>query len=209
MATSPTAHPDYPLIIRRRDDGVVLVCPALGLIEEGKHLDETLTAMEAQQQSLLARYGELGLTPPDPVSAAGGQVKGFSWMRTGIVASLVVVGFIALTAPVYLVAMKAQNAMVTLRQSMESEQTIRHAGQALERLADLAGRVTPERQEELAGALRALSVALEPYAAELRPLFLGPEQSLVPGRGHGDSVGDSGGDAGHPSAPDPVTAGGR
>ena len=164
----------YPVTVHRRAEGFVLVCDGLGLIEEADNLEHGWRTIDEARQTALLRYQRAGIVPP-PVGAMSAPSLGKAfWIKTGVIGAIVAVVLILALIPLNNVMNAAENVIRTTQQAVRAEMSPKRLGQSVESLAQLMQKVTPARREELRAALRVIARELEPYAAELRPLVLGP-----------------------------------
>jgi len=163
----------YPVTVHRRADGFVLVCDGLGLIQEASSLEQGWKAIDAARNTALSRYERAGIAPPPTGGVSDNSLGRPFWIKTGVIGAIIAVVFILALIPLNSAMTVAENAIRSTQQAIKAEISPRQLGQSVERLADLIQKVTPARREELRSALRVVARELEPYAAELRPLFLG------------------------------------
>jgi hypothetical protein len=164
----------YPVIVHRRADGFVLVCDGLGLVEEAASLEQGWQAIDAVRNAALSRYERAGLAPPPMGGVSDNSLGRPFWIKTGVIGGIIGVVFILALIPLNNAMVVAENAIRSTQQVIRAQMSPRQLGQSVEKLAELMQKVTPSRREELRAALRLIARELEPYAAELRPLVLGP-----------------------------------
>jgi hypothetical protein len=168
----------YPVTVHRRTDGFVLVCDGLGLVEEAASLERGWQAIDAARNMALARYKRAGIAPP--LAGRGGDNSPGRpfWIKTGVIGGIAGVVFILALIPLNNAMVAAENAIRSTQQAIRAQMSPHQLGRSVEKVADLMQLITPSRREELRAALRTLARELEPYAAELRPLVLGPDAKL-------------------------------
>lgn len=180
------AGDDYPVIVKQVAGRFFLSCPALGIIIESHDLEAGYSEVQKTKAEVLERYaragiraglpptGDAGGAPSEPLSR---QLRPFA-VKTAVISAIAAVFLVWIVSPV---TNAVYNVNTLLRGVMQDPVGIVQRAvtpsqilQAVKHFAVTIQMVTPERKEELRESLRIIATELEPYAAELRPLWTGP-----------------------------------
>jgi len=171
---------NYPLIVLRKDGRYVVQAPAFGLVRAGDDLASTEQDARAAMREALDAYDAAGVAPPEASTStgaggdSGGSVRSFT-IKTVIASTAVLLMFLVVGIGVKMaftsVVRMAEAPFENYQENVASETTSRLLANGVAKVADTLDNVTPERRTEVVENLRRISLSLEPYMAQLRPLF--------------------------------------
>jgi hypothetical protein len=162
---------DFPIAIRRTKNGFIAEAAALGLSRSGQDVTALEADMRAAVSDILAacrRHGAKietvrngGAPPPAPNPYRGSIV--------GAAAAVLVVAIVSL--PTFLLYQKVTSVVSSAGQfSAFNVEKLLSSG--VKKTADTLELITPERRDQLTHDFSRIARALEPYAAQLRPLLV-------------------------------------
>lgn len=164
----------YPAVTFERGGQYFLICRPLGIVIKATNLPEAWTSFTKKREEILHLYDEAGIALPSsyefvdrPRANAGG-----SMVKTAGVISVITVFLIILSFPIANFILTSKAAVRSITTSLTTPHNLALAAQ---NMAEKFQHITPERREEVVEALHQITVALEPFAAELRPLIIGPD----------------------------------
>jgi hypothetical protein len=161
---------NVPLYVTRAADGrYVVEAAGLGLRKTGDDLQQLEREWRAALPELLRTVKQYDIEPASTQPSAAGLSHDYGWLTQFSIAMLIIV---AITLPLWAV-WQGVRSLASFPAAMQGNQTAAHAaGTLVSHFADTVESLPPERRAELAGNVRRIANALEPFAAELRPLWL-------------------------------------
>ena len=163
---------DYPIVIRRANSGYVAEAAALGLTRIGadvKALEADLRAAVNEILTVCDRHGAKieALRGPD---IATPQQNSFHRTIMGVMLAVLVI--VVISMPVMWGYQGLTSYMSSPWLQLNTREMNRFLSSSVAKTADTLEMITPERRDELTHDFGRIARALEPYAAELRPLLV-------------------------------------
>lgn len=162
---------EFPIVIRRSKNGFLAEAAALGLSRSGSDVTALEADMRVAVNDILAAYERHG-AKIETVRDSGTVQSALKLYRRSIVgatAAVLVVAIISL--PAFLVYQKVTSAFSSAEQFSSSDVEILLSS-SVKKTADTLEMITPERRDQLTHDFSRIARALEPYAAQLRPLLV-------------------------------------
>jgi len=176
---------DYPLVVCRIGDQYRVEASSLGLVRTGSDLHALEGEVREAAAEILAvcrRHGAKFTLPEASQTAYADGNRYFGTIRWTMMIVLAIVGF---STPLVWAAEAVKNVFVSSMQQLDTKNVPAAITSAINRTADTLEMITPERREQLSHDFARIARALEPYAAEMRPLWL-PAEPKRRGTGRDD-----------------------
>jgi len=166
------AHADnYPIVIRRADNGYVAEATALGLTRTGsdiKILEADIRVAVGEILAVCERHDAKIQAPPEsPLVPPHG-----SYRRVIAGAMIVLVVVVVISMPLMWGFQRLSSVMSSSFQRVDTAQVLSLLSTGVQKTADSLEAITPQRRDQLAHDFGRIARALEPYAAQLRPLLV-------------------------------------
>lgn len=170
----------YQLIVLRKGEQYVVQAPAFGMVRSGDDLSRVEQEIRAAMREALDGYKAAGVEPPatstdaDATGQDARSIRTFT-IKTAIASTavlLLLLGLgIGMKAAFNGVVRWAEAPLENYQDALEAETTTRLLAGAVAKVADTLDNITPERRVEVMENLHRISISLEPYMAQLRPLL--------------------------------------
>jgi hypothetical protein len=169
---------NYPLVIRRVDSEFLIEAPALGLVRNGsdlraveaemRHAVGEILAVCDRHRATVAVLDHRAASAADR-TAAPEKDRYYDTIKRAMITLLVIV---IIGMPIVWV-MQTVTRITTLNwPQLNAAKVASTASTGIHRTADILESITPERRDQLSRDFGRIARSLEPYVAELRPLWL-------------------------------------
>ena len=176
MSMEQSQHLDASVIIEQKEGKYYLACRRYGLIVESEDLEAGWSDLARERDARRALYGRAGIEEPEASHTNPlNQVGRSFWIKTSVISAIVVITLFLASIPLNNAVFSAAGLAQGFIGQLKASTSPKRLGKALEQFAVTIQQLTPARREELRKAIRTIAVELEPLAAEMRPLFLGPD----------------------------------
>jgi hypothetical protein len=170
---------DYPIVIRRADNGYVAEAAALGLTRTGSDINMLEAGMRASVAEILAVCERHG-AHVDPAREREATVARSTHRRTIIGAMAAVLVVVIVSMPLMWGYQRLSAFLSSSTERLNATGMQRLLTDGVRRTADTLEMITPERRDQLSHDFGRIARALEPYAAQLRPLLVSSPPSPPP-----------------------------
>ena len=162
---------EFPIVIRRTKTGFLAEAAAVGLSRTGPDVSALESDMRAAVSDILAAYERHG-AKIETTRDFGAVTRPASPYRRSIVGATVAVLIVAIVSlPAILVYQKVTSVFSSAEQfNPTGVEKLLSSG--VKKTADTLEMITPERRDQLTRDFSRIARALEPYAAQLRPLLI-------------------------------------
>ncbi len=177
-----TQADDYPIVIRRAKGGFVAEAAALGLARTGADVNALEADMRVAVGEILAVCDRHGARIDSSWVRDAARSDPSSYRRSivGAMAAVLVVAIVSL--PVFMVYQRLSS-LLSASEQFGPAPIEKLLSSGVTRTADALEMITPERRAQLTRDFGRIARALEPYAAQLRPLLVSSPQAAQPAGG--------------------------
>jgi hypothetical protein len=174
---------DYPIVIRRAKDGFVAEAVALGLTRTGADVNALDADIRIAVGEILAVCERHGARIGSSWERDAARSTPASYRRSiiGAMAAVLVVAIVSL--PVLLIYQRLSSFLSASEQFSPAAPIEKLLSSGITKTADTLEMITPERRTQLTHDFARIAHALEPYAAQLRPLLVSSPQAAQPAGG--------------------------
>lgn len=162
---------DYPIVIRRADNGYIAEAVAFGLTRAGsdiKALEADIRAAVGEILAVCERHdAKIQALPENPFAPPHS-----SYRRVIAGAMIILVAVVIISMPLMWGFQRLSSVMSSSFQRVDTAQVLSLLSAGVQKTADSLEAVTPQRRDQLAHDFGRIARALEPYAAQLRPLLV-------------------------------------
>jgi hypothetical protein len=174
-----TQSDDYPIVIRRAKDGFVAEAAALGLTRTGTDVKALEADMRAAVGEILAVCDRHGARIDSSWERDAAKSAPSSYRRS-IVGAMAVVLVVAIVSLPVLLVYQRLSSFLSVSEQFGPAPIEKILSSGVTKTADALEMITPERRAQLTHDLSRIAHALEPYAAQLRPLLISSPQAAQP-----------------------------
>lgn len=163
---------DYPIVIRRAENGYVAEATALGLTRTGadiKALEADIRAAVGDILAVCDRHDAKIQALPQKAFASQPDV---SYRRAITGAMIALVAVVIITMPLMWGFQRTASVVSSTLDRLNTAQVEKLLVSGVAKAADSLEAVTPQRRDQLAHDFGRIARSLEPYAAQLRPLLV-------------------------------------
>jgi hypothetical protein len=162
---------DYPIVIRRSDNGYIAEATALGLTRTGsdlKALEAEIRAAVGEILVVCERHDAKIQTLPERQFAPTLT----SYRRVVASAMIVLLAVVIISMPLMWGFQRITSIMSSSFQRVDTAEVLGMLSTGIQKTADSLEAITPQRRDQLAHDFGRIARSLEPYAAQLRPLLV-------------------------------------
>jgi hypothetical protein len=163
---------DYPIVIRRADNGYVAEATALGLTRSGADIKALEADIRAAVGEILAVCDRHDAKIQAPSGTAFASQLHRSYRRTIAGAMIALVAVVIISMPLMWGFQRMTSVVSSTLDRLSTAQVEKLLVSGVARAADSLEAVTPQRRDQLAHDFGRIARSLEPYAAQLRPLLV-------------------------------------
>jgi hypothetical protein len=165
-----THSDDYPIVIRRNSGGYVAEASALGLTRSGPDVRVVEADIRAAVGEILAVCNKHQAKIQTPQKEEGAPDSPYRRSIAG--AMIVLLAVIIISLPLMWGLQRASSFMSSSFQNLNTSQILNSVSLGIQKTADTLEAITPQRRDQLAKDFGRIAQALEPYAAQIRPLLV-------------------------------------
>ena len=174
-----TQPDDYPIVIRRAKNGFVAEATALGLMRTGTDIKALEADMRAAVGEILGVCDRHGARINSSWERDAARSAPSSYRRS-IVGAMAVVLVVAIVSLPVLLVYQRLSSLLSVSEQFGPAPIEKMLSLSVTKTADALEMITPERRAQLAHDFGRIARALEPYAAQLRPLLVSSPQTTQP-----------------------------
>jgi hypothetical protein len=164
---------DYPIVIRRNSGGYVAEASALGLTRSGPDVSVLEADIRAAVGEILAVCDKHQAKIQTVLKDEPAATRYNSPYRRSIAGAMIVLlAVVVISLPLMWGLQRASNFMSSSFQNLNTSQVLNSISSGIQKTADTLEAITPQRRDQLAKDFGRIAQALEPYAAQIRPLLV-------------------------------------
>lgn len=166
-----TQAENYPIAIRRTNDGYIAEVTAVGLTQTGADLTALEANVRATVNEILAacKRHDVNIEPTQARDVTASRHN--PYRRTITSAMVVVLLIVVISMPMLWGFQRIASYMSSSMEQLGTADMGKFFSANVHKVADTLEMITPNRREDLTRDFGRIARALEPYAAELRPLL--------------------------------------